>query len=155
MFGEHKLSNEEGYDPEVDTLTDAKVSDENLQIIVETIFRKAQNEKEYCTFYGDLCERIIKLELNLKNMKANKKNMKNCQFRKLLLKNCKASFDQFFTEETKKLLESKDEENLLKFKARLFGNIKFVGELFRRGILQESIILSVFDMLLAVETKDI
>lgn len=30
MFGDHKLSTEEGYDPEVDTLTDVKVSDENL-----------------------------------------------------------------------------------------------------------------------------
>jgi hypothetical protein len=88
-------------------------------------------------------------------MKAIKRNIKNCEFRKLLLKNCKASFDQFFTDETKKLLKSKDEENLLKFKARLFDSLKFVGELFRRGIVQESIILSVFDMLLGVENKDI
>ena len=37
---------------------------------------------------------------------------------------------------------------------RLFGNIKFVGELFRRGLLQESIILSVFDMLMAIESRE-
>jgi hypothetical protein len=43
---------------------------------------------------------------------------------------------------------------MLKFKSRLFGNIYFVGELFRRGLLQESIILSVFDMLLVVNTND-
>ena len=85
MFGEHKLSTEQGYDPEVDTLIDAQLSDENLQIIVETIFRKAQNEKEYCTFYGDLCEKIIRLEVNLKNMRATHKNVKNSKFRKLLL----------------------------------------------------------------------
>ena len=42
----------------------------------------------------------------------------------------------------------------MKFKTRLLGNIQFVGELFRRRLLQESIIISVFDMLLAVETKD-
>jgi translation initiation factor 4G len=135
-------------------MTDESVSDENLQIIVETVFRKAQNEKEYCIFYGDLCEKIIKLELNLKNMKATVKNIKNSQYRKLLLKNCKASFDQFFTEETKKVLESKDEESLFKFTMRLFGNIKFVGELYRRGLLQDSIILSVFDMLMAIESKE-
>ena len=34
------------------------------------------------------------------------------------------------------------------------GNIQFVGELFRRKLLQESIIISVFDMLLGVETQD-
>jgi hypothetical protein len=65
MFGDHKLPEEEGYNESVDTLTEDKVSNENLQIIVETVFRKAQNEREYCIFYGDLCERIIKLELNL------------------------------------------------------------------------------------------
>ena len=65
MFGDHKLPGEPDYNESVDTLTSDKVSDENLQIIVETVFRKAQNEREYCVFYGDLCEKIIKLELNL------------------------------------------------------------------------------------------
>jgi hypothetical protein len=32
--------------------------------------------------------------------------------------------------------------------------MNFVGELFRRGILQESIILSVFDLLMVVNTND-
>jgi hypothetical protein len=154
MFGDYKLPAEEGFDEAVGFMTDESVSDENLQIIVETVFRKAQNEKEYCIFYGDLCERIIKLELNLKSMKATVKNIKNSQYRKLLLKNCKASFDQFFTEETKKVLESKDEESLFKFTMRLFGNINFLGELYRRGLLQDSIILSVFDMLMAIESKE-
>jgi hypothetical protein len=40
-----------------------------------------------------------------------------------------------------------------KYKQQLFGNIEFVGELFRRQLLSDSIVLSVFDMLLAVETK--
>jgi len=35
------LPGEEGYDESADILTSDKVSDENLQIIVETIFRKA------------------------------------------------------------------------------------------------------------------
>lgn len=34
--------------------------------VVDSIFRKAQNEKEYCNFYGELCENLIKLELKLK-----------------------------------------------------------------------------------------
>jgi hypothetical protein len=42
---------------------------------------------------------------------------------------------------------------VLRFKQKLFGNIMFVGELNRRGLLQESIILSVFEMLLGVETS--
>ena len=63
MFGEHKLPTEQGYDPEVDTLTDNQMNEENVQNIVETIFKKAQKENQYSTFYGDLCEKIICLEL--------------------------------------------------------------------------------------------
>jgi hypothetical protein len=38
----------------------------------------------------------------------------------------------------------------LKFKERLFGNIQFVGELNRRNLLSENILISVFVMLLAI-----
>lgn len=57
--------------------------EENLKIVVETIFRKAQNEKEYCTFYGDLCEKIIRLEINLKgHQKVTVKTIRDSEFRK-------------------------------------------------------------------------
>ena len=65
MFGDHKLPEEEGYDEKEDTLNKDKVSIENLQIIVESIFRKALNDRLYCIFYGELCEKIIILELKL------------------------------------------------------------------------------------------
>jgi hypothetical protein len=38
----------------------------------------------------------------------------------------------------------------LKFKERLFGNIQFVGELNRRNLLSENILISVFVMLLSI-----
>lgn len=56
MFPGMKLPGEEGYEKEKDTLTEGAMSDENMSLIVETIFRKAQKEKQYCIFYGDLCE---------------------------------------------------------------------------------------------------
>jgi hypothetical protein len=65
MFGDLKTPDEEGFNLELNQETIKNMSSENLEIIVETIFRKAQNEKEYCTFYGNLCENIIKLELKL------------------------------------------------------------------------------------------
>jgi hypothetical protein len=123
MFGDRKLPHEEGYNVDVDKLAEGTLSDENMNIVVETIFRKAQNEKEYCTFYGDLCERIIRLEINfLGHEKVLVKNIKASQFRKSLLQHCRTSFDQFFTTETKEILESKEEENVLRFKQRLFGS---------------------------------
>ena len=47
-----------------------------------------------------------------------------------------------------------DKEEVFKFRTRLFGNILFVGELFKRDLLAETIVLSVFDMLLATTNKD-
>jgi hypothetical protein len=65
MFGELKFKGEDGYDQLNDMLTE-ELNEENMCIVVGIIFKKAQNEKEYCTFYGDLCERLIRLELNLR-----------------------------------------------------------------------------------------
>jgi hypothetical protein len=38
-------------------------------------------------------------------------------------------------------------------KKHLLGNLQFLGELFRRYILKQSVIISVFDLLLGVETQ--
>lgn len=41
MFGDRRLPNEEGFNEEVDKLAEGSLSEENMSIIVETIFRKA------------------------------------------------------------------------------------------------------------------
>ena len=63
-----------------------------MKLVVESIFRKAQNEKEYCTFYGDLCEKIIRLELNLRGKEEKRNNLKYSEYRKALLDYCEKSF---------------------------------------------------------------
>lgn len=94
IFGDLRHIKEEGYDANTQTeLTDEMLNDENLNIVVETIFRKAQNEKEYCNFYGDLCEKMIRLELNLRGQEAKTSTIKNSVFRKTLLEHCKKSFN--------------------------------------------------------------
>ena len=77
MFPGLKTPGEEGYDPAKDIITETTLNLENVGIVVETIFRKAQNEKQYCTFYGDLCEQIIRVELSLRGQKATVKAIKN------------------------------------------------------------------------------
>ena len=78
IFGSFKHSKEHGFDPKVDFPISEKnkLNDENMKTVVESIFRKAQNEKEYCSFYGDLCERIIRLELALRGLEEKQKNLK-------------------------------------------------------------------------------
>lgn len=41
MFGDLKIKEEEGYNPEVDKVLTGNLNEDNMNIIVETIFRKA------------------------------------------------------------------------------------------------------------------
>ena len=93
---------------------------------------------------------MISLELRLKNLRATTTTMKQSLFRKLLIKDCNTSFDQFFSDEARNIKETKDDDKIFKFKLRLFNNIRFVGELFRRKLLFESIIIDVFELLLGI-----
>jgi len=155
MFEDQKHKDEAGYDPEIHKILESNLNQENMTMVVQTVFRKAQNEKEYVTFYGELCEKIIKLELSLRGHSMGKGNTikrntaKHSEFRRTLLEYCRKSFDQFF--DSSKVEEKKDQEEEIKYKQRLFGNIMFVGELNKRGLLAESIMISIFGMLLATE----
>lgn len=93
---------------------------------------------------------MITLELHLKDLKATTKTMKQSKLRFLLIDYCKTSFDQFFSDDAKKIVETKDEDKLYKFKLRLFNNIRFIGELYRRNLLFESIIIDVSKKLLGL-----
>ena len=67
LFGDLKHRHEPGFDPSMPVYRDSEdgnnEQDNNMKLIVERIFNKAQTEHEYCSFYGELCEKMIKLEL--------------------------------------------------------------------------------------------
>ena len=68
MFNDLKMPDEPGYNPDKDQLKEGSLNEENMKTVVENLFKKAQNEEEYCIFYGELCEKIIRLELILRGM---------------------------------------------------------------------------------------
>ncbi len=49
-------------------------------------------------------------------------------------------------------METKDNDKIFKFKLRLMNNTRFIGELFKRKLLFESIILDVFELLLGISS---
>jgi len=75
--------------------------------------------------------------------------MKNSKFRKNIFDVCKKCFEKFFDEDERKS-QTDNQEKAIVFKAKLFGNLDFVGELYRRKILPETILISVFESLLGV-----
>ena len=69
---------------------------ELLDIIVQRICRKALKEKEYCIFYGDLFEKMMRLELELMDQDWEIENLKNSAIRKALLELSIDTFEKFF-----------------------------------------------------------
>lgn len=84
------------YNEEEHKLTDDNLDNETLDTIVKNIFRKAQEEKLFCIFYGQVCEELIHLELSLRDMDQKRANMKFSKFRKNLFEVCKDCFEKFF-----------------------------------------------------------
>jgi hypothetical protein len=123
---------------------------------VHTIFRKAQVEHSYVGFYGQLCSKIIKLELNAKGIKATPSQGKNSSFRNLLLEYCKQSFESFFDNPPKIDIKATDDnfEEDLRRKHKLYGNIEFCGILHKNRILSDSILWSVFEGLLGLKSGE-
>ena len=138
------------FDPEAYLLNDEYIQAATLNTIVENIFRKAQLEKEYTIFYGKLCEEIIALELTLRGQEERTiSNMRVAVFRKALLEFCRADFEKFFDAELRAQAYSTKEKMII-FQLKLFGNIEFIGELYRRKILPEAVINTVLEALLGM-----
>jgi methionine synthase I (cobalamin-dependent) len=88
LFGDKKSENEffdegteESYNRDLHALKDEDIDSDLLETIVQNIFRKAQLEKEYCIFYGTLCEDIIKLETGLRGLEIKVRNTSKSLFR--------------------------------------------------------------------------
>ena len=82
------------------------------------------------------------------------KNIKRSKFRELLISECRICFEKFFDDEEKKKSEESMEKKLL-FNKKLFGNLDFVGELYRRTLLPNNVIFQVFESLLGIANHDI
>lgn len=98
LFGEQYKTEDECFDQEitfeesVHRLTEESMNQELLETIVQNIFRKAQMEKEYIIFYGQLCEALIRIELQLRGIECKVSNMASSAFRKSLFEHCKTTF---------------------------------------------------------------
>lgn len=68
----------------------------------------------------------------------------------MIFEYCRSSFENFFNKETREKAYS-DENKKVIFEQKLFGNLSFIGELYRRKILSQKILDNVFESLLGME----
>ncbi|KAF6200098.1 hypothetical protein GE061_006399 [Apolygus lucorum] len=115
-----------------DLLKEEFNSDVILKGVILLVFEKALDEPKYSAMYAQLCRRLCE-EIRSADQPEP------CPFRHLLLSSCKAQF------------ESRSKHNSNKRKS--LGNIKFIGELCKLGILQRDILYRCLIQLLEHKTK--
>ncbi|BES99208.1 Eukaryotic translation initiation factor 4 gamma [Nesidiocoris tenuis] len=118
-----------------DKLSDDLVKEElNTDVILKgvifLVFEKALDEPKYSAMYAQLCRRLCE-EIR------NPDELEPCRFCHMLLSSCKVMFDN----------RSKLRNN----KRKSLGNIKFIGELCKLGILKQSIL---YDCLIQLLQKN-
>lgn len=120
-------------------LSEFAIDEEKETIVVKTIFRKAAAEPIYVSFYATLCSDIVRLELEMKGYEPKRTNVKYCHFRTQILSFCHKNFLEIFDMGTK-IAELTDQEEKFKHKEKLFGNIDFIGALYKSYLLPEVVV---------------
>jgi hypothetical protein len=98
------------------------------------------------------------MELLMRGIKSTVANIKHSSFRKQLLTYCRESFEVLLTSpltEEQKEGETEDDRQEREFrkKHKLFGNIEFVGELYKSQIVNDNVISQVFSSLLGIKQQ--
>ena len=78
----------------------------------------------------------------MKGFEPTRANVRHCGFRANMLYYCRDTFVQMFNKENEETPanEGDSAEARFKQKERLFGNINFIGELFKQWLLPEKVI---------------
>jgi len=124
-----------------------------LKGIIILIFEKAIDESKYCNLYAQLCKRLSEDAPNFDDF-----NSKTTTFRRLLLSKCQDEFETRSKATSKfdksdSALSAVEQEERYIAKSKMLGNIKFIGELGKMGLVQEAILHQCIQKLLAKKKK--
>lgn len=153
----------ENFDSLSDQLVRVGISSENvLKGIIILLFEKAVDEPKFCPIYAGVCKRLSEQGPNFEPEQPDavlpdgSVPRKPPTFLKLLLRKCQDEFENRSraeklalnagpvtglvpgTEEHRKTLAAHAE--LKKYRSKMLGNIRFIGELGMRGLLSEKVL---------------
>ncbi|CAE7300450.1 EIF(ISO)4G2, partial [Symbiodinium sp. CCMP2592] len=126
---------------------------EQLEAIIELIFRKAVTEPHYCETYADLVFSLKSVYPDFPSPDGGKP----VTFRSLVLNICQNEFEELLassdlTEEEKSNCDAEEKAHLIKQKKhRMCANMKFIGHLFLRQLLSTKVVGSVICELVCFE----
>jgi len=121
---------------------------EKLAVCMELVFEKAVDEPAFSVAYAQMCK-VMQMK---KVMVGGKEDDKEVNFRKLLISRCQKEFEKDYMEnldrtkyrqemnaaedeDTKKRIQMEFEQQEMKLRRRSLGNIRFIGELYKLGML--------------------
>jgi len=116
-----------------------------LEALIMEIFEKATTQHGFLPMYVKLCDQL--------NGHFEEHPIEGANFRKVLVGACQRTFEKTlrFQPEVDKDLSYEDRYEIeLKFKTRMLGNLRFVGELLVRKLLAGKVLLAVSEELLSV-----
>jgi len=122
-------------------LLDLSLSIELLKIVAQKIFEKALTEPKYCYMYAVLCDSL--------SHNGNSPEYRK-EFRTFILGLCQSEFE---TRKKQKLSDDPQirEEEDYKLRLRMRGNMEFVGELYKRKVLSEKVVMQVLRQLVEID----
>lgn len=125
-----------------------------LQGVVELVFEKACQAPHFAELFSDLC---VVMQNEYPKFKATEEGTKDMDFRRLLLTRCQIEFEKIQDQPSlpDTLSEEERGEALFKRRARMAGNITFVGELFKKRLLGIKIVHYVIEMLLEPKAQGV
>lgn len=125
----------------------AEAQDEIIVVVAQEVFAKATTQHSFIEMYADVC---LKLSQDLPEEGVQKR------FRHALLDQCQKSFNLHLEPpRTRQDLDKEDQfEELIKYKTRMLGNVRLIGQLLRRKILAARIIFTCADELLTIASPE-
>jgi translation initiation factor 4G len=143
------------------------INNENrLRSSMSILFNKAITEELYTGIYAPLCKDLCNVKVP-----SSAESNKNVEFRTLLLDKVKNELEadyikdieinalyqvELCVDEGKKRLISKIiEENLFKAKQKTFGNMRFIGELYKLDVIREDEVLYFIGLLLKKDNDEV
>eukprot|EP01102_Stenamoeba_stenopodia_P005462 TRINITY_DN1613_c0_g1_i1.p1 TRINITY_DN1613_c0_g1~~TRINITY_DN1613_c0_g1_i1.p1 ORF type:complete len:1150 (+),score=239.88 TRINITY_DN1613_c0_g1_i1:98-3547(+) len=124
-----------------------------LRGLIGLVFEKALAEPHFSGMYADLCVKMSEKSLEFVDPNAANTEQKQT-FRRILLNRCQEEFEVKPQPPPPDATDLEKEEFEFKRKRKMLGNIKFIGELYKRKMLTEMIMHQCIKLLLSGDIKN-